>query len=185
MKKLEMPKDYYSEKFDITIRPYVKAVDIVDIAENALLQDNTFEQEVCVAANVIGLCTDIDIDDTINDTDVDMYFATGLWDEVRNHVHNVHMIYDYIDKKQDAGIAIARFINYTLPELLEKYEKDLDKYIKHMPKQKDWDNIIKDFPESLQKALDAIEQSGNTDIVRGAMKMGEVQNADDGEHSGI
>ena len=59
MKKLEMPKDYYSEKFDITIRPYVKAVDIVDIAENALLQDNTFEQEVCVAANVIGLCTDI------------------------------------------------------------------------------------------------------------------------------
>ena len=49
----------------------------------------------------------------------------------------------------------------------------------------DWDNIIKDFPESLQKALDVIEQSGNADVVRGAMKMGEVQDADDGEHSGI
>ena len=54
-----------------------------------------------------------------------------------------------------------------------------------MPKQKDWDNIIKDFPESLQKALDAIEQSGNADIVRGAMKMGEVQNGNNIEHSGI
>ena len=84
MKKLEMPQNYYSEEFGITIRPYVKAVDIVEIAETALMQDNSFEQEVCVAANVIGLCTDVDIDDTINDLDVDTYFAECKLEKQQN-----------------------------------------------------------------------------------------------------
>lgn len=177
MKEITMPEAYYSEKFDINIEPFIKTDDIVDIAETALTEDNPMKQEICIAVNVIRECTDANVDDYLDNLDVDKILYSGLWNEVKAHIKNLHDIYIYIGKKEDVGIAIARFLNVTATEFLNDINNKLSEYLD----TQDLDALIKDAPTKLNEILDIVKEDGNADIIRGAMKMGDVLDNTDKE----
>lgn len=167
------PDTIYNGEFDINIRPYLTVSEIADIAEGALRLDNAIEQEVAIAVNVILACTDANKDGAIDNMEIDDIMWGGLWAVVSDAVKNLDAIAVYMRYKENAGIAIARFLNDTLPKFMDKIDKDLDKYIKKLPKGKEWNAFMKEVPESLDKILDIAKQDGNAEIIAGAMKMGE------------
>lgn len=175
MKEITMPEAYYSEKFDINIEPFIRTDDVVDIAETALTMDNPMEQEISIAVNVIRDCTDANVDDYLDNLDVDKILYSGLWEEVKAHIKNVHDIYIYIEKKEDAGIAIARFFNVTATEFLNDVNIKLSEYLD----TQDLDALVKDAPVKLNEILDIVKKDGNADIIRGAFKMGEVADTEE------
>lgn len=171
MKKIAMPKSYHSEKYDLDIQTYIPSDIVMSIAETALQMDNYMKQQICVAVNVIGECTNIDVEKVLNDMDVDIIMYSGLWNEVKSHIVNIHEIYDYIKHAEDVHIAIAKFFNITLPEFMEKLDKDLTKYIKRLPKGKEWDELIKSIPKSMNDVIKLMEDDGNAEVIRGALKL--------------
>ena len=173
MREFEMPKEYYSKKYDIAIKPYLSANDIVEIAEVALEVENSLAQEVCIAVNVINTCTEENIPLELSDEDVDAILFSGFWDEVKMHVENLYMVYEYIEDKQSIEYAISTFFNKKLPAFLDSIESKMDEYVKHMPDEKGWETIVKEMPKSLSDVLDIVKGDGNAEIISGAMKMGE------------
>ena len=174
MKEIIMPEVYYSEEFDINIEPFVKADDVISIAETALTMDNPMEQEICIAVNVIRECTDANVDDYIDNLDVNKILYSGLWDEVKRHIKNIHDIYIYIEKKESADIALAHFLNVTATEFLNNINDKLGEYLD----AQDIDALIKDAPKTLSEILDIVKQDGNADIIRGAFKMSETSESE-------
>lgn len=181
MKEIDKIMGYYSDEFDIHIEPYIPAQTVIDIAETAMTMANQMEQKICIAINVIRECTDADIDGALDNLDVDTIMYCGLWDEVKDHIKNVHEIYSYIAHAENNEIAIAKFLNVTLPNFLNSIDEDLTKYIKKLPKGKEWDDFIKDAPKAMQEILDAMQRDGNADIIRGAFAMNDTEKVDDSE----
>lgn len=183
MKDITMPKDYHSEKYDLDIQTYIPSELVVDIAETALQMDNYMAQQICIAVNVIRECTNIDVEKVLDEMDVNIIMYSGLWEEVKLHITNMHEIYNYIAHAEDAQIAVAKFFNATLPEFMEKIDKDLTKYIKKMPKGKEWDELVKDIPKSMNDLLKTLEEDGNAEVIKGALKLieNEEEKVDDAE----
>lgn len=180
MKEIVMPEAYYSEKFGITIAPYVKADDVISIAQTALTMDDPMEQEISIAVNVIRECTDINVDGYLDNLDVDKIMHSGLWEEVQDHIDNIIDIRRYIAKKEDAGIAVARFFNITMTDFIEELNDKLDAYLD----VDGLERLVNDAPKSLNEILDIVKKDGNADIIRGALQLGSVnqdQKADDEE----
>jgi hypothetical protein len=170
MKNFGLPLERYNDKLDVMVRPYLTYNDIIDIAETALRCDNVMEQEICVALNTISACCkDVNIDDY----DIDEIMWGGIWDEIKPMIVNVNIVWDYIERKDNASVAIANFVNNTLTDFLDNLEKNMDKYVKHMPKQKDWEKIVEEMPKSLSEVMALVKEDGNADIIRNAIKMGE------------
>lgn len=182
MKDITMPKNYHSEKYDLDIQTYIPSELVADIAETALQMDNYMAQQICIAVNVIRECTNIDVEKVLDEMDVNVIMYSGLWEEVKQHITNMHEIYNYIAHAGDAQIAVAKFFNVTLPEFMEKIDKDLTKYIKKMPKGKEWDELVKDIPKSMNDLLNTLEEDGNAEVIKGALKLIEnEEKADDAE----
>lgn len=170
MKNFGLPLEKYNSNIDVMVRPYLTYNDIIDIAETALRCDNIVEQEICIALNSIAACCkDVDVEQL----DIDDIMWGGIWDEIRPMIENVHLVWDYIERKDNASVAIANFFNNTLAEFMENLEKNMDKYVKHMPKQKDWEKIVEEMPKSLNEVMKLIEKDGNAEIIKNALKMGE------------
>lgn len=173
MKTIKIPEDYISEKYGITIKPFIPTESIADIAETAMKMPNKIEEEICIAVNVIRECTDANVDEALDNLDVDLIIFSGLWDEVQEHVEGVDLIRKYIAYKEDAGIALANFLNKTLPKFLERLDKDMDKYIKRLPKGVEWRDLVEQLPKSMSEIIDIVKEDGNAEIIQGALKMGE------------
>lgn len=170
MKNFGLPLEKYNSNIDVKVRPYLTYNDIIDIAETALRCDNVMEQEICIALNSIeACCKDINVEEL----DIDEVMWGGIWDEIRPMIENVHLVWDYIERKDNASVAIANFFNNTLAEFMENLEKNMDKYVKHMPTQKDWEKIVKEMPKSLEDVMNLVKKDGNAEIIRNAMVMGE------------
>jgi hypothetical protein len=170
MKNLGLPKNTYCEKLDITVRPYLTYNDIIDIAETALNCDNVMEQEICIAINAItACCPEINVEDY----DINEIMWGGMWDAIRPMIENINIVWDYIERKDNASVAIANFFNRTMVDFMERLEKNMDKYVKHMPKQKDWEKLIEEMPKSLKDVLNIVREDGNAEIIKNAIKMGE------------
>jgi hypothetical protein len=88
-------------------------------------------------------------------------------------IENVNLVWEYIERKDNASVAISNFFNNTLVDFMDNLEKNMDKYVKHMPKQKDWEKIVEEMPKSLSEVMALVKEDGNADIIRNAMKMGE------------
>ena len=166
-----MPKDYHSEKYDLDIQTYIPSELVADIAETALQMNSYIEQQICIAVNVIRECTNIDVEKVLDEMDVNVIMYSGLWEEVKQHIINMHEIYNYIAHAQDAQIAVARFFNVTLPEFMNKIDKDLTKYIKKLPKGKEWETLMQVMPKSMDEILSIMEEDGNAEVIRGALKL--------------
>lgn len=171
MKDITMPKDYHSEKYDLDIQTYIPSELVADIAETALQMNSYIEQQICIAVNVIRECTNIDVEKVLDEMDVNVIMYSGLWEEVKQHIINMHEIYNYIAHAQDAQIAVARFFNVTLPEFMDKIDKDLTKYIKKLPKGKEWETLMQAMPKSMDEILNIMEEDGNAEVIRGALKL--------------
>lgn len=165
MKELEMPKELYLEKYDLHIRPYLTCEEIISIGELAIQAENPIEQEMTIALNVLVCCTDL-TEDEARELDLDVILYSGLWDEMLEIIKNITSLYDYIAYFESANIAIARFLNRTIPNMAQEY---IDK----LPKDGEWEKVIEKLPTSLNQVLEVAKEDGNADIIRGALKMGE------------
>ena len=178
MKEIKMPKEMYFEEYDLYVRPYLTLEEVVSIGELVVQADNPIEQEMTVAMNTLICCTKLTAEDFQapesegeEDVDVDVLdigdiMISGMWDEIKFEIVNISMVYDYVRYFESPQIAIARFLNQTLPNML-------DKYVDRLPKDGEWEEVIEKLPKSLNEVLELAKEDGNADIIRGAFKMGE------------
>lgn len=176
MKELKMPKEMYFEEYDLHVRPYLTLEEVVSIGELVVQADNPIEQEMTIAMNTLICCTELTTEDfqapeDAEDEEVDVLdigdiMISGMWDAVKSEIANISMVYDYVRYFESPQIAIAKFLNKTLPEML-------DKYVDRLPKDGEWEEVIEKLPKSLNEVLELAKEDGNADIIRGAFKMGE------------
>lgn len=178
MKELRMPKEMYFEEYDLHVRPYLTLEEVLSIGELVVQADNPVEQEMTVAMNTLICCTELTAEDFQapeaegeGDVDVDVLdigniMISGMWDAIKDEISNISMVYDYVKYFESPQIAIAKFLNQTLPNML-------DKYVDKLPKDGEWEEVIEKLPKSLNEVLELAKEDGNADIIRGAFKMGE------------
>lgn len=178
MKEIKMPKEMYFEEYDLYVRPYLTLEEVVSIGELVVQADNPIEQEMTIAMNTLICCTKLTAEDFQapeaegeEDADADILdigdiIISGMWDEIKFEIANISMVYDYVRYFESPQIAIAKFLNQTLPNML-------DKYVDKLPKDGEWEEVIEKLPKSLNEVLELAKEDGNADIIRGALKMGE------------
>ena len=178
MKKLTMPKEVYFEEYDLHVRPYLTLEEVVNIGELVVQVDNPIEQEMTIAMNALICCTELTVDDfqmpEVEDAedidaeilDIGEIMLCGAWEVIKQTIVNIDMVYDYVKYFESPQIAIAKFLNQTLPNML-------DKYVDRLPKDGEWEEVIEKLPKSLNEVLELAKEDGNADIIRGALKMGE------------
>ena len=178
MKEIKMPKEMYFEEYDLYVRPYLTLEEVISIGELVVQADNPIEQEMTIAMNTLICCTKLTAEDFQvsesegeEDADADILdigdiIISGMWDAIKNEIANISMVYDYVRYFESPQIAIAKFLNQTLPNML-------DKYVDRLPKDGEWEEVIEKLPKSLNEVLELAKEDGNADIIRGAFKMGE------------
>lgn len=168
MHELHMPKQVFLKKWDVSVRPYLTSEDIVDIAESMLLYDNKLEQHMALMMGVLERCTDIDIK-ILEETDVDRFIYSGLWADVRENIAGVKDILEYVEHKESANVAIAKFVNTTLTDALTK--------LIELISNTDLDNILTNDTVALKDALNLIKEDGNAEILKNVFQMSTIQKA--------
>lgn len=171
MIELTMPNEIYLEDFDVRVRPYLTAEEVISIGTLMVDANNRTEQELILMVNVLMVCTDIP-EDVLNGENVDLLFHSGLWRTVAEKVSGIYQVWDYVYYEQDMDRAVAKFLNTTLPNML-------DKYIDRLPKDDEWNEVIDKLPKSLNEILELAKEDGNADIIRGALKMGNLEGLED------
>ena len=182
MKEIKMPKEMYFEEYDLYVRPYLTLEEVISIGELVVQADNPIEQEMTIAMNTLICCTKLTAEDfqapeaedeegAVEDVDVDILdigdiIISGMWDAIKSEIANISMVYDYVRYFESPQIAIAKFLNQTLPNML-------DRYVDKLPKDDEWEEVIEKLPKSLNEVLELAKEDGNADIIRGALKMGE------------
>ena len=181
MKEIKMPKEMYFEEYDLYVRPYLTLEEVVSIGELVVQADNPIEQEMTIAMNTLICCTKLTAEDfqapevegeedavevDADVLDIGDIMISGMWDAIKDEIANISMVYDYVRYFESPQIAIARFLNQTLPNML-------DKYVDKLPKDGEWEEVIEKLPKSLNEVLELAKEDGNADIIRGALKMGE------------
>ena len=178
MKEIKMPKEMYFEEYDLYVRPYLTLEEVVSIGELVVQADNPIEQEMTIAMNTLICCTKLTAEDFQapeaegeEDADIDVLdigeiMISGMWGAIKDEIANISMVYDYVRYFESPQIAIAKFLNQTLPNML-------DKYVDKLPKDGEWEEVIDKLPKSLNEVLELAKEDGNADIIRGALKMGE------------
>ena len=181
MKELKMPKEIYFEEYDLHVRPYLTLEEILSIGELVVQADNPIEQEMTIAMNALICCTELTTEDfqapesedeedsesvDVDVLDIGDIMISGMWDTIKSEITNISMVYDYVRYFESPQIAIAKFLNQTLPNML-------DKYVDRLPKDGEWEEVIEKLPKSLNEVLELAKEDGNADIIRGAFKMGE------------
>ena len=176
MKEIKMPKEMYFEEYDLYVRPYLTLEEVVSIGELVVQADNPIEQEMTIAMNTLICCTKLTAEDfqapeAEDEEDADVLdigdiIISGMWDAIKDEISNISMVYDYVRYFESPQIAIAKFLNQTLPNML-------DRYVDKLPKDGEWEEVIEKLPKSLNEVLELAKEDGNADIIRGALKMGE------------
>ena len=178
MKEIKMPKEMYFEEYDLYVRPYLTLEEVISIGELVVQADNPIEQEMTIAMNTLICCTKLTAEDfqapesedeeeaNADVLDIGDIMISGMWDEIKFEIDNISMVYDYARYFESPKIAIAKFLNQTLPNML-------DKYVDRLPKDGEWEKVIEKLPKSLNEVLELAKEDGNPDIIRGALKMGE------------
>ena len=181
MKELKMPKEMYFEEYDLHVRPYLTLEEVVSIGELVVQADNPIEQEMTIAMNTLICCTELTTEDfqapesedeedsesvDVDVLDIGDIMISGMWDTIKSEIANISMVYDYVRYFESPQIAIAKFLNQTLPNML-------DKYVDRLPKDGEWEEVIEKLQKSLNEVLELAKEDGNADIIRGAFKMGE------------
>ena len=181
MKEITMPKEIYFEEYDLHVRPYLTFEEILSIGELVVQADNPIEQEMTIAMNTLICCTELTAEDfqapesegeedsesvNVDVLDIGDIMISGMWDEIKFEIVNISMVYDYVRYFESPQIAIAKFLNQTLPNML-------DKYVDRLPKDGEWEKVIEKLPKSLNEVLELAKEDGNAVIIRGAFKMGE------------
>ena len=178
MKEIKMPKEMYFEEYDLYVRPYLTLEEVVSIGELVVQADNPIEQEMTIAMNTLICCTKLTAEDfqapesegeeeaDVDILDIGDIIISGMWGAIKDEISNISMVYDYVKYFESPQIAIAKFLNQTLPNML-------DKYVDRLPKDGEWEKVIEKLPKSLNEVLELAKEDGNADIIRGAFKMGE------------
>ena len=181
MKELKMPKEMYFEEYDLHVRPYLTLEEVVSIGELVVQADNPIEQEMTIVMNTLICCTELTAEDfqapetegeedsesvDADVLDIGDIMISGMWDAIKDEISNISMVYDYVKYFESPQIAIAKFLNQTLPNML-------DKYVDKLPKDGEWEKMLEKLPKSLNEVLELAKEDGNADIIRGAFKMGE------------
>lgn len=168
MHELHMPKQVFLKKWDVSVRPYLTSEDIVDIAESMLLYDNKLEQHMALMMGVLERCTDIDIK-ILEETDVDRFIYSGLWADVRENIAGVKDILEYVEHKESANVAIAKFVNITLTDAFTR--------LIDLISNTDITKALDSDTGTLKEALNLIKEDGNAEILKNVFQMSTIQRA--------
>ena len=171
MKELTMPKEVYLEEFGVNVRPYLTSDDIVAIGQLMVEAENYTQQELTLIVNTLIQCTDI-TEEEIQDANLDLIIQSGLWKAVEQNIVNTYKVWEYVYHEEDVNISVAKFLNVTLPTLI-------DEYIDRLPQEGEWGEVMDKLPKSLNDVLKIAKEDGNADIIRGALRMGEVTETGD------
>lgn len=104
--KLDIPKTYYSEKYDIKINEYLDYAQIQQIANAAVKFDDWASRQSNIDMLLLYHVTDIPKDKLENTKHFDL-LRSGLIDEVYNHVANVGQIEEAINRLESTSRLLA------------------------------------------------------------------------------
>lgn len=186
IKELTVPQEIYIEEFDIKVRPFLTYAEIEAIGEEMLACPNELLQNLSLMLNVLKCCTDIpkeyitmiNEDKTNNEQFLgfDLIVLSGLWGAVEKCMYkSTSQVWDYVYDLENKDRAIARFVNQTLPEYLDKALEIFEGWEKKLPKGKQWNELISNLPNQLKEALNVMKDDGNAEIIQGAMAMNKVK----------
>ena len=123
MKELKELDPIYSQKFDIKIKPYLSLSQIQKIINEVLQVENFEERESIIDYLILCYATDIG-QSKIDELGPDILLQSGLIDEVKDNIENLHKLFEGIAYHESAGKAL-RSIAQKLPEDLNEMMKDV------------------------------------------------------------
>lgn len=123
MKELKELDPIYSQKFDIKIKPYLSLSQIQKIINEVLQVENFEERESIIDYLILCYATDIG-QSKIDELGPDILLQSGLIDEVKDNIENLHKLFEGIEYHESAGKAL-REIAKRLPEDLNEMMKDV------------------------------------------------------------
>lgn len=123
MKELKELDPIYLEEFDIHVKRYLSLSQIQKIINEVLQVDNFEERESIIDYLILCYTTDIG-QKKIDELGPDILLQSGLIDEVKLNIKNLHQLLDGIIYHESTGKAL-REISKRIPEDLNGMMQDV------------------------------------------------------------
>ena len=123
MKELKELAPIYLEEFDIHVKRYLSLSQIQKIINEVLQVDNFEERESIIDYLILCYTTDIG-QKKIDELGPDILLQSGLIDEVKLNIRNLHQLLDGIIYHESTGKAL-REISKRIPEDLNGMMQDV------------------------------------------------------------
>lgn len=123
MKELKELDPIYLEEFDIHVKRYLSLSQIQKIINEVLQVDNFEERESIIDYLILCYITDIG-QKKIDELGPDILLQSGLIDEVKLNIRNLHQLLDGIIYHESTGKAL-REISKRIPEDLNGMMQDV------------------------------------------------------------
>lgn len=123
MKELKELDPIYLEEFDIHVKRYLSLSQIQKIINEVLQVDNFEERESIIDYLILCYTTDIG-QKKIDELGPDILLQSGLIDEVKLNIRNLHQLLDGIIYHESTGKAL-REISKRIPEDLNGMMQDV------------------------------------------------------------
>ena len=124
-------EDEKGEKY--TVKQYLTPEQVELIGNNMLKCSNAVERNVVKNTMLVKLMTDIPEEIA---KDYDMLIKSGIIDNINFRIYNVDEIDDYVEDELSIRTNVNKF--------LEQLNKNLDKYAKKMPNNKQIEDMLAD-----------------------------------------
>lgn len=116
--------DYYSEKYDISIKKFLTYAQIQKIIETTIKYKTWAERQTNIDMMVLCYATNIGVE-KIQEMGIDILVQSGLVDEVQYVVENYSKIYDGINYHESVAKALFE-LSEKLPEIKNTLQKELN-----------------------------------------------------------
>lgn len=128
-------KDYHIDNLDFNFKNYLTAEEITSIATQMLERDNYMHREIVKGVLLVAFCTDIKIDETLDDMETyNIYTKNGVIEFLKSYVSNLYLVEEYVKNSEN--------INAVISDFLKGINKTIAKFEKKLPKNFNLDDAI-------------------------------------------
>lgn len=117
--------EFYSEKYDITIKNFLTYAQIQKIINTTLQYKTWSERKTNIDMMILCYVTNIGVD-KIQEIGIDEFVESGLMNEVYNAVNNIYEIYRGLEYHESVAKALFE-LSEKLPEIKNTLQKELKK----------------------------------------------------------
>lgn len=117
--------EFYSEKYDITIKNFLTYAQIQKIINTTLQYKTWSERKTNIDMMILCYVTNIGVD-KIQEIGIDKFVESGLMGEVYNVVDNIYEIYSGLEYHESVAKALFE-LSEKLPEIKNTLQKELKK----------------------------------------------------------